>query len=532
MVKSKHVKSFLTHKPSDNFDVIVVGSGMGGTATAALLAKEGKRVLVLEQHYTAGGFTHAYMRRGYLWDVGIHYVGEMQNEKNLMTKLFKYLSNDQLKWADMGEVYDKMIFGKEVYDYAKGKEEFKAKLKTYFPEPNDQLAIDHYVQAIYDAQRAQMGFFTEKLLPRFLQPFLSTWLRKKALKWNKTTLEVLQSITQNRKLIAVLTGQFGDYGLPPAESSFMMHAILAKHYMRGGNYPVGGAGKIFETIAPAICEAGGEIFVNAPVKEIILKNNKAIGVKMESGEEYFAPTIVSNTGINTTFKKLLPKEIVQQNHLDKKLTQLTPSVGHVCLYIGLRHSKSSLNLGKANYWIFPDNYDHDLNIKNYLANPDSEIPVVYISFPSAKDPAWEAEFPERSTIEIVTLAPYEWYAAWSNQPWKKRGQDYEAQKEKLSQRLLEKLFEQEPQLRDKIDYYELSTPLSTKHFTNYEVGELYGINHDVKRFSQTFLRPKSPIKNLYLTGQDIVSCGVGGALSAGLLTASAITGKNLMKRLK
>jgi all-trans-retinol 13,14-reductase len=114
----------------------------------------------------------------------------------------------------------------------------------------------------------------------------------------------------------------------------------------------------------------------------------------------------------------------------------------------------------------------------------------------------------------------------------KRGQDYEAQKEKLSQRLLEKLFEQEPQLRDKIDYYELSTPLSTKHFTNYEVGELYGINHDVKRFSQTFLRPKSPIKNLYLTGQDIVSCGVGGALSAGLLTASAITGKNLMKRLK
>jgi all-trans-retinol 13,14-reductase len=96
---------------------------------------------------------------------------------------------------------------------------------------------------------------------------------------------------------------------------------------------------------------------------------------------------------------------------------------------------------------------------------------------------------------------------------------------------MEKLFEIEPQLRDKIDYHELSTPLSTAHFTNYQLGELYGIDHDVERFAQNFLRPKTPIKNLYMTGQDVVTCGVGGALSAGLLTASAITGKNLMKRL-
>lgn len=532
MIKSKHIQSYLTHKPTGNFDVIVIGSGMGGTATAALLAKEGKRVLMLEKHYTPGGFTHVYMRRGYQWDVGVHYVGEMQNEKNMMTKLFHYLSNGKLQWADMGEVYDKMIFGKTVYEFVKGREAFIDKMKTYFPSPEDQKAIDEYVQAIYDAQRSQMNFFLEKLLPKFLQPLFSKWLRKRALKWNRPTLEVLHSITQNKKLIAVLTGQFGDYGLPPAESSFMMHAILAKHYMRGGSYPVGGSGKIFDSIAPCITGAGGEIFVNAGVKEIIIENNKAIGVRMFDGNEYFAKTIVSNAGVHNTFRHLIAPEIALKHSFENQLSKVKPSVGHVCLYIGLRHSKSSLNLGKANYWIFPDNYDHDLNIKRYLENPDSDIPVVYVSFPSAKDPAWEKEFPERSTIEIITLAPYEWYEAWSQKPWMKRGEDYEAKKEKLSLRLLEKLFEHEPQLRDKIDYYELSTPLSTAHFTNYQLGELYGIDHDVERFNQTFLRPKSPIKNLYLTGQDIVSCGVGGALSAGLLTASAITGKNLMNRLK
>lgn len=141
MIKSKHVKSYLTHKPEGKFDVIVIGSGIGGITTANLLAKEGKRVLVLEKHYTPGGFSHVYMRRGYLWDVGVHYVGEVQNEKSLMSRLLKYLTNGQLHWADMGEVYDKMIFGKKTYDFVKGTDAFKAKMKTYFPAAEDQQAI-------------------------------------------------------------------------------------------------------------------------------------------------------------------------------------------------------------------------------------------------------------------------------------------------------------------------------------------------------------------------------------------------------
>ena len=104
-------------------------------------------------------------------------------------------------------------------------------------------------------------------------------------------------------------------------------------------------------------------------------------------------------------------------------------------------------------------------------------------------------------------------------------------KDKISKRLLEHLFDHLPNLRNKIDYYELSSPLTTKHFVNYQKGELYGIDHSPQRFNQKFLRPKTPIKGLYLTGQDIVSAGVGGALFSGLITSASITGINFMKKI-
>ena len=94
-----------------NYDTIIIGSGMGSLTTAAILAKEGQKVLVLERHYTAGGFTHVFKRKGFEWDVGIHYIGEVQRPTSVIKKLFDYISDSKLLWADMGEVYDKIIIG-------------------------------------------------------------------------------------------------------------------------------------------------------------------------------------------------------------------------------------------------------------------------------------------------------------------------------------------------------------------------------------------------------------------------------------
>jgi len=101
---------------AEQYDTIIIGSGMGSLTSAAILAKEGQKVLVLERHYIAGGFTHVFKRKGFEWDVGIHYIGEVQREDAIIKRLFDYISDDQLKWADMGAVYDKIIIGNKSYD--------------------------------------------------------------------------------------------------------------------------------------------------------------------------------------------------------------------------------------------------------------------------------------------------------------------------------------------------------------------------------------------------------------------------------
>lgn len=529
---NEYVKSYSKESIKGNYDVIVIGSGLGGMSTAAFLAKEGKKVLVIESHYEPGGFTHTFKRKGYEWDVGVHYVGEVHRPHAMISKLFNYINDTPLEWTEMGDVYDKMIFGKEVYDYKKGEDAFKEQMKKYFSNPEDQAAIDKYIWTIKDAQKSQQLYFIEKTLNANMSSLFGNFMRKAAMKYNRPTLEVLHEITKNKKLIAVLTGQYGDYGSPPSEGSFLMHSMLVKHYINGGCYPVGGSKSIFNAVAPTVLKAGGAIFTRAKVNQILVNEQyEAYGVQLEDGLEIKSPIVISSAGIYNTFKNLLAPNVSSHFKLHEQLAKLKRSTGHMCLYIGLKYPKSELNLGKANYWVFPDNYDHDENIENFLENPENDFPIAYISFPTAKAEDWEQRFPNKSTIEIVTVAPYEWFQKWENMRWKKRGEAYDKIKEDFSQRLLEKLYAQEPELRGKVDHYELSTPLSTKHFCNYEFGEVYGLDSGVERFNQKFLRPRTPVKNLYLTGQDVVSVGIGGAIASGLLTASVVTGKNLMTRL-
>ncbi|MFK7827196.1 MAG: phytoene desaturase family protein [Oligoflexales bacterium] len=198
-------------------------------------------------------------------------------------------------------------------------------------------------------------------------------------------------------------------------------------------------------------------------------------------------------------------------------------MAHLALYIGLKGTAKELGLRTTNLWIYSDE-NHDKNLSSFLNTENQKLPVVYISFPSAKDPSWQDNYPGKSTIEIIAPVSYDWFKKWEGTKWQKRGTEYNAYKKEMSDILLGYLFQKHPNLRDKIDYVELSTPLSTAHFSNYHQGQIYGINHTPDRFKEKWLRANTPIKNLYLTGQDIVTCGVGGALCAGVLTAIATLG--------
>jgi all-trans-retinol 13,14-reductase len=328
-----------------------------------------------------------------------------------------------------------------------------------------------------------------------------------------------------------LSGQYGDYGVPPKKSSFAMHASVARHYFGGGSFPVGGSSQIAKFVDGVVEAAGGTILISAEVKEIQIENNKATGVVMADGRVFTANKVVSGSGVMTTFNKLLPAEVVVQHKLNEQLQKVKRSVAHACLYIGLKGSPQELKLPKTNYWIYPAEGDHDSCVERYVSDIDAPFLVVYISYPSAKDPDWPNRYPDRSTIDIITLVPYELFEPWAGSRWMKRGEDYEALKEKIAQRLLAELYKQQPQVEGHVDYYELSTPLTTQHFINYDKGEIYGLDHTPSRYRQKFLQPRTPIKNFYLTGQDIVTAGVAAALFSGVLTATAMTGKNVLKKI-
>lgn len=510
----------------DHYDAVIVGSGMGSLTTAAILAKEGKRVIVLERHYTAGGFTHVFKRKGYEWDVGIHYIGEMHRERSAMKKLFEYITEGELEWADMGEVYDRIFVGDQSFDFVKGVSNWKAKMKSYFP--NEEKAIDDYVDLIFETSNASSGYFMDKALPNWMSTMSGPLLRKKYMKFaSRTTHAVISELTEDPLLIKVLCGQYGDYGLPPKQSSFAMHASVVKHYFSGGSFPVGGSSRIVETIDPVIEKAGGTIMISAEVQEVVIENKKAIGVRMKDGKVIKGDAIVSGAGVFTTFDKLLHGEHTVVQKLKQNLDSVQRSVAHACLYIGLDATVEELDLPKTNLWIYPDDLDHDACIDRYMDDIEQPFPLVYVSFPAAKDPDWSRRYPGRSTIDIITLAPYEIFASYEGTRWMKRGDTYDEIKENLSQRLLEILYKHIPKAKDHIDHYELSSPLTTQHFVNYDKGELYGLAHTPDRYKQKFLQPRTPIPNLYLTGQDIVTCGVGAALFSGVLTVAAMTGKNV-----
>ena len=512
---------------AENWDAIVIGSGIGGMAAAATLSKlAGKRVLVLERHYTAGGFTHTFRRPGYEWDVGVHYIGDVNHPRATSRRLFDFITDGQLDWADLGEVYDRIILGENAYDLVKGFENFRAQLHEYFPQEKD--AINQYLEKVIATVKKAQMFFAEKAMPPFVSKLFGGMMRRGVTKEAlRTTREVLEEITQNQELIGVLTGQFGDYGLVPSDSCFFIHSMVVAHYFRGAAYPIGGSSRIAETILPVIERSGGEVVTNAEVTEIIIENERAVGVRLADGHEVRASVVISNAGVINTFERLVPSPLAKSIGYAAKARELGTSVAHLSLYVGLKGSSEELQLEKTNLWVYPD-HRHDENFKRFLADVNAPFPLVYLSFPSAKDPDFERRYPGRSTIEAVTMGSYDSFRRWENTSWKKRGAEYDELKASLSERLLDTIYKHAPATRGQVEVAELSTPLSTRNFSAHPDGAIYGLSHDARRYEQRWLRPQTPIQGLYLSGADVVSAGVVGAMMGGLICTSAVLKGNVL----
>lgn len=509
------------------WDAIVIGSGMGGLTAAALLSLHGhKRVLVLERHYVAGGYTHTFSRPGFSWDVGVHYIGQVGNPTDHVRRAYDHLTAGQLQWAPMPEVYDRTVIGGQSFDFVRGRERLRAALKARFPQ--EARVINRYFKAIRSANRSSTLYHAEKAIPAPVARIIGGLLRTPFLRWaRQTTAQVLHKLGASPELAGLLCAQWGDYGLTPAESSFAIHATIVEHYLEGAGYPVGGAERIAATIIPQIERAGGMVVTSAEVTRILVQSGKVSGVELANGQQILAPLVISDAGATNTFFRLLPEELPELAGLRAKLRGFAPSMAHLNLFVGLNGSSAELGLSGTQLWVYPS-ADHDAEKRRFLADSSSPLPSIFISFPSAKDPEFEQKHPGRATAEVVAAIPYSLFEHWAGTRWMKRGADYEAAKQQWTARLTAELLHHFPQLEGRIAHAELSTPLSTQHFMNFPHGEIYGIPATPERYQLRELGARTPIPGLLLTGADVAGAGVTGALYGGAIAAGLALGRNLM----
>jgi phytoene dehydrogenase-like protein len=522
-------------KIPDSVDTVVIGSGMSGLSCAAVLSRMGQRVLVLEQHYVAGGGSHMFQLKGGLhFDSGLHYLVPYSG---LLMWLATGGDEMPLRFERMGEpdgTFDRIALGDEPPFAIKHDEAHLPDLYARFPDRRED--IDEYLRVSEQVLKRFPLFVMSKAFPTWLQKPWHRFVLGKVWKRyaGRSLQEVLQEVTDEPLLAGLLAGPWMDAGAPPDRVSFLLGACIARGLsIEGGVYPVGGSQELAKCLVPVITGAGGRVLVRAAVEEILVDTAsvRTTGVRLTDGTVVPCKRVVSSVGYHNTFGKLLPEQVTERLEIPRRLP-IGSSCGFVMANIGLRGTAKELGLSCANLWYHPTRKDGDMfgAINDFMADPtDPECdPMIMVTFPSIKDRKGEGSYGGKTTCQILCTAEPAWFAKYAQLPTRRRGDEYKAVKREWGERLVALMLRFYPQLEGKIELLDVSTPLSIAHYLGANEGGAVGLDHVPERFTDwnlvERLDARTPIEGLWLTGQDTVTCGQPIVQGAGLITAFRVLG--------
>lgn len=487
------------------YDIIIIGAGMGGLSTGAFLAKEGKKVLILEKHNKPGGYVSSFKSGDYRFDSAIFHLTDM-GEKETITQFIRF-------WG--GEINSEKIFYKFRYfigdnEYIIDGKNIENELIKYFPDENVaikkffSLSKKMFDEVLGDAPPKppyEMSFF-EKI--RF---GISSIIKKRTfLKYSSShSVEILKKLFNNLNLASIIWGYYPIHSL-----IFFGHSFGWEMVKREGNYyPEGGMQAIPNATIKVLENFNAKILLNTEVDKILVKENRAYGVQSKDGTEYYSDIIVSNAPIHHTLFKLL-ENTSSLEKLKNQVNKRKIFTSGVFIFLGL---DENYDFEGINYYIFLE--ENTIEIKEDDLTPQN-CPIMLIVPPKPKGQ-------KNYSVLITAILPYEFSNYWETSNTKIRNKEYKKLKERVKNILIDRVCSKIGEdFRKSILYSLASTPLTFERYTYNEKGSFMGWKVDKEHYGK-FIKQTTPIENLFLVGHWVFpSFGVPGVMASGYYLAKKI----------